>query len=67
MKILANSIALARRAADWPLETATAKHGRIAVALTGGVTPQRLYPAERFSPTGTLHVFADAAAAGGPP
>jgi 6-phosphogluconolactonase len=43
LHILADPEALARRVADWMLEVATAKDGVIAVALSGGSTPQRLY------------------------
>jgi 6-phosphogluconolactonase len=35
--------ALARRVADWLVETALAKQGAFAVALSGGSTPRRLY------------------------
>ncbi len=43
VEILADPEALARRVADWLLAMATAKDGPIALALSGGSTPRRLY------------------------
>jgi 6-phosphogluconolactonase len=42
-EILADPEAMSRRVADWMLELAAAKEGVFAVALSGGLTPQRLY------------------------
>lgn len=41
--ILADAATLARRVADWLLAVATAKDGTVAIALSGGNTPRRLY------------------------
>jgi 6-phosphogluconolactonase len=41
--VLADPDALARRVADWMLELALAKDGPFAIALSGGLTPRRLY------------------------
>ncbi len=43
VETLADAEALARRAAAWFTATARAKQGTIAVALSGGSTPRRLY------------------------
>jgi len=43
MEILADPEALARRVADWLLAAAVGSEGRLAVALSGGSTPRRLY------------------------
>jgi 6-phosphogluconolactonase len=43
VQILADPEALACRVADWLLAVATAKRGMLAVALSGGSTPRRLY------------------------
>lgn len=43
VEVLSDPEALARRAADWLLATALAKEGTVAVALSGGSTPRRLY------------------------
>jgi 6-phosphogluconolactonase len=42
-EILAEPEALARRAAEWLIATAAAKDGLVAIALSGGATPRRLY------------------------
>jgi 6-phosphogluconolactonase len=55
--------ALARRAAEWLTERATASAGRFAVALSGGSTPRRLYqllaapPYRDRLPWPRLHLF----------
>jgi 6-phosphogluconolactonase len=43
IETLADADALARRAAEWLAQTLAASSGRIAVALSGGSTPRRLY------------------------
>jgi 6-phosphogluconolactonase len=43
LEVLADAEALACRVADWMLSAVTAREGTIAVALSGGSTPQRLY------------------------
>ena len=43
VQILADPEALACRVADWLLAAATANRGTLAVALSGGSTPRRLY------------------------
>ena len=43
LEFLADPEVLSRRVADWLLEAAAAKDGLFAVALSGGVTPRRLY------------------------
>ena len=45
VEVLADPDAVARRAADWILGIAGATQGAIAIALSGGATPQRLYRA----------------------
>jgi 6-phosphogluconolactonase len=62
-EILPDPDALARRVADWLLDLTMSKKGDIAVCLSGGSTPQRLYrlmaaPPYRSSfPWGRLHLF----------
>ncbi|HET6726138.1 MAG TPA: 6-phosphogluconolactonase [Gammaproteobacteria bacterium] len=43
LDIAPDTDSLARRAADWLLDVALAKDGGIAIALSGGSTPRRLY------------------------
>lgn len=43
VEVLADRAALARRAADWIVGVASDTQGPIAIALSGGSTPQRLY------------------------
>jgi 6-phosphogluconolactonase len=43
LEILADPEALSRRVADWMLDVVKAKEGVIAIALSGGSTPRRLY------------------------
>lgn len=43
LEVLADPEALACRVADWMLGALTAKQGVLAVALSGGTTPRRLY------------------------
>lgn len=50
IEILADPEALAHRAADWLLGMANQKDGRIAIALSGGSTPRRLYELLAKSP-----------------
>ena len=50
LEILGDPDALARRVADWLLGLALSKDGILAVALSGGSTPQRLYQTLVTSP-----------------
>jgi 6-phosphogluconolactonase len=43
VEVLADGETVAHRVADWLTETAVAKHGPFALALSGGSTPRRLY------------------------
>ena len=55
LEILPDPAALARRAAAWVLSAIEARSGRVAIALSGGSTPRRLY--ETLTSPGILHRF----------
>jgi 6-phosphogluconolactonase len=50
VEILADAEAVAHRVADWLTATAAAKNGSVALALSGGSTPRRLYQLLAGSP-----------------